>query len=165
MGARVIPTLTTERLTLTAPAMRHWPAFRDFYASERARLVGGPLDPGLAWFVFTGDLGHWHLHGFGFWAVEMDGEPVGHVGLWHPPHHAEREVGWSVWEGFEGRGVAHEAALAARDWARASLPAAPLVSYIAEGNTASERLARRLGARADGPAEHAEAVTVWRHPS
>ena len=160
----MIPTIETERLRLVAPTMAHWPAYRDFHASERSRSVGGPMGERWAFAAFGADVGHWALHGTGYWAVEMEGEPAGHVGVWHPPWHAEHEIAWTVWEGFEGRGVAFEAAGAAREWARAHDPRAPLVSYVAEGNDRSARLAERLGARPDGPAAHAPGVVVWRHP-
>lgn len=153
--------LTTERLRLVPMGPRHWPGLRDFYASERARFIGGPCEASRAWVIFAADVGHWTLHGFGWWGIEVDGQPAGQVGLWHPPHHEFLELGWTVLEPFEGRGIAREAALAARGWARANLPAQPLTSYIAHGNEGSERLARRLGAE---PWHRREGMTIWRHP-
>jgi RimJ/RimL family protein N-acetyltransferase len=52
-------------------------------------------------------------------------------------------------DGFEGRGIAQEAARAALDWTWAHTGLASLVSYIDPRNHRSIRLAERLGARRD----------------
>jgi RimJ/RimL family protein N-acetyltransferase len=56
----------------------------------------------------------------------------------------EPEMGWALYDGFEGQGYATEAATAARDWAKGRL--ASLVSYTHGSNARSVAVAERLGA-------------------
>ena len=51
-----------------------------------------------------------------------------------------------MFDGFEGRSYAFEAACAVREWAGRSLGLEPLISLIAPDNLRSMRLASRLGA-------------------
>lgn len=158
----MIPTLTTERLTLRAPTASDFEDYRAFYASERARHVGGPTDLEGAWKLFATDVGHWCLKGFGWWCVVEGDRPVGHVGVHHPPQRPEPELGWLVFE--EGKGYAREAAEAARTWWRETHADQPLVSYIHRENDASIRLAEHLGATPDPtPPPHFPAGITYRH--
>jgi RimJ/RimL family protein N-acetyltransferase len=72
-----------------------------------------------------------------------------------------------VLERAEGKGLAHEAALAVRGWAYGSRGLGALVSYIDPGNARSIRLAERLGARRDdeAPKPEGEVCVTYRHPS
>lgn len=91
-------------------------------------------------------------------------ECVGQVGINHGPLFPEKELGWFVYAGHEGRGYATEAALALRGWAFETLKLPSLVSYIAPGNTASIAVAERLGARLDRVAPRADPKDlVYRH--
>ncbi len=161
------PVLRTDRLVLRPPEAEDFAPFARFYTSGRGALVGGGEQAGTeaAWRSFAALSGHWWLHGYGWFIVlrRADGEVVGMTGLHHPPHHAEREIGWSLFTGT-GEGLATEAARAARDWGRDRLRPARLVSYIDADNAASQRVARRLGAATDGArADHDPACEVWRH--
>ncbi|WP_209313560.1 GNAT family N-acetyltransferase [Jannaschia formosa] len=162
-----ISVLTTERLTMRAPRLDDFEALAAFYASPRSRFVGGPLTRELAWRALAQEAGHWQLRGYGRWLVEAAGTPVGLVGLWFPEGFPERELGWDLFDGQEGKGYATEAARAARRHAYETLGWTTLISLIADGNAASEGVARRLGARPDGRFTHARfgAATVWRHPA
>ena len=161
-----IPTLRTERLVLRAPRPGDFEPFAAFYASERASMVGGPLDRAEAWRTLAGLVGHWHLRGFGRWAVMEDDAPVGIVGLHFPLGWPEPEVGWIVFDGAEGRGLAYEAALAARAHAYDTLGWRTAVSIVHPRNARSIALAERMGARRDGEFHHPRVgpVPVWRHP-
>jgi RimJ/RimL family protein N-acetyltransferase len=57
------------------------------------------------------------------------------------------ELGWILWDGYEGHGLASEAAAAVLRFAWGELGWMTLVSGIHEANTKSARLAERLGAR------------------
>ncbi|MBY3084498.1 N-acetyltransferase [Rhizobium laguerreae] len=108
----------------------------------------------------------WQLFGHGALTIELGetGECVGQVGINHGPLFPEKELGWFVYEPYEGRGYATEAALALRDWAFATLKLPSLVSYIAPGNAASVAVAERLGARLDPVAPRTDpADLVYRH--
>ena len=165
-AAGAIPAIRTERLTLRAPTLADWPAYAAFYAGERSALIGGPRAAGAAWTLFAADTGHWHLHGFGWWTIDDGAGAAGICGVHHPPDHGAAELGWSLWDRALSRSYATEAAAAARDWWRAHGPGGALVSYIDAGNTASQAVARRLGARTDGTrAAHDPACEIWVHPT
>lgn len=162
-----IPTLTTERLTLRAPAAADVAPYAAFYRTDAARYVGGPMPDWKVWRYLAEVVGHWTFRGFGRWIVtEGDGPAIGLVGLHHPLDWPEPEIGWMIWGGAEGRGVAHEAALAARRWAYATVGMDALVSCIDPANARSIALAERMGARRDGAFAHPAMGTlgVWRHP-
>lgn len=160
----LFPVLTTERLTMRPPQLADFETYAAFYASDRAEHIGGPLNLRSAWNLFLTDVGTWATFGFGFWMVEHEGQLVGQVGLHHPPHHAELELGWNLYAGSEGKGIAREAAEASREWARAHLPGQRLVSYIDRANTRSIALAERMGASDIGTAAHDDACGTWLHP-
>ena len=154
--------LTTERLVLRGPELADFDAFAAFYASDAARILGGPLDLAAAWRTFAADAGHWALKGFGWWTVLHDTKVVGSVGLHHPPQHADLEIGWNVYT--PGQGIGTEAARAALVWAASTLRPTRVVSYIDTGNAASIALAEKLGAaRAPEPAAHDPACAVYVH--
>ena len=161
-----IPTLITERLTMRAPCQDDFEAFAAFYASDRSRYVGGPEDRMSSWRRLAAMVGHWSLRGYGFWAVEEEGAVRGMVGLWYPEGWPEPEIGWELFEGAEGRGIAHEAALAARAHAHGPLGWTTAISTIHPENARSIALVERMGARRDGDFHHPKVGTVgiWRHP-
>lgn len=164
-----IPRLQTERLILREYRQDDFDAFAAFYETPRSRFIGGPLPRELAWRGLATHLGHWALRGFGFWAVEerATGTFCGHVGLWHPEGWPEPEVGWVLMGHAEGRGLALEAALAARDYAYQHLNWPTAISLIDPGNTRSLRLAQRMGCWHEGDFTHVRLgqMQIWRHPN
>ena len=163
-----IPELVTDRLRLCSPSLDHYEALCAFYASDRSRYVGGPMTAERTWRTLATEAGHWALMGFGRWAVEerWSGRFVGVVGLWHPEGFPERELGWDLMNGFEGKGYATEAGRAARDHAYGTLGWQTVISLVRPGNTGSARVAERLGARHDGDFVHEiyGEMQIWRHP-
>ncbi len=163
-----IPTLTTDRLTLRAPRLADFEPYAAYFASDRAELERGRRDRAGAWKEFSAVAGQWLLRGYGGFSIEdrATGDYFGEVGMFHEDSYPEPELGWMVVAAAEGRGIAHEAALAARRWAYRALGLTTLVSYIDAGNTRSIRLAERLGAfRDDGAARpESEDCLVYRHP-
>jgi RimJ/RimL family protein N-acetyltransferase len=161
------PRIETERLALRAHVMADFPPFAAFFASDAARHVGGPLSEARCWYGFASDVGAWELLGFGNWAIEekATGAFAGQVGLNYPPHFPEREIGWILMPGFEGRGYATEAARAARAFAYGTLGWTTAVSYIEPENARSIAVARRLGCEEDPEAARFDPVDlVFRHP-
>jgi RimJ/RimL family protein N-acetyltransferase len=164
------PVIETERLVLRGPLPSDWPVWRDFAQSPRAAFIGGPMDLGRAWRAFCHVVGMWAVRGFGSFVITAKGDPapLGMAGPWHPADWPEREIGWAVWSpAAEGKGLAFEAARAARDHAYRVLGWPTAVSYIAPGNTRSIRLAERLGARLDPTAaapQPEDGTLVYRHP-
>ena len=166
----MIPVLTTERLTLRAPGLRDFKATAAFLASERAAMIGGPLDRLGAWRALAGSLGHWELRGYGIWAVEetATGAFLGQVGMFDPEGWIAPEIGWWLAAPeHEGRGFAYEAALAARRYAFDIAGWREAFSVIHPDNLRSIRLAERLGARLDREqAIPGGAIRrVYRHPA
>ena len=100
-----------------------------------------------AWRAMAQHLGHWQLRGYGNWAAveKASGECVGRIGLWNPEGWPGLEVGWLLARSHWGRGLATEGGRAACDWAFATLGADRLISVIHPDNTASIRVAERLG--------------------
>jgi RimJ/RimL family protein N-acetyltransferase len=92
--------------------------------------------------------GHWVLHGVGMFVVEerSTGTFVGRVGPWFPPGWPAFEVGWGIASEFRGKGYALEAARAALDWSFATFELDEIIHTIDRENTASQAVARRLGA-------------------
>lgn len=163
-----IPTITTARLTLRAPRLSDFDAYAEFRTSDRARFVGGPNTQIQAWGQFIGLPGQWAIRGYGRWiAADRESDaPLGVVGLLYPVGWPEPEIAWSMFAAGEGRGLAHEAALAARDYAYATAGWTTAISLIDPTNTRSVALAERLGCRPDGDYQHEifGAMQIWRHP-
>jgi RimJ/RimL family protein N-acetyltransferase len=144
-----IPSIDTERLTLRAWRAGDFAIFERYYDDpDDARYVGGRKDREQAWRHLALQLGHWALKGFGYWAVDekASGAFVGCAGLWQSPGFPEMELGYWLLRDHRGKGYALEACLRCRQHAREALRAPSLVSYIHPDNTASRRLAERLGA-------------------
>jgi RimJ/RimL family protein N-acetyltransferase len=169
------PVLTTERLILRAPQAGDWPQWWAFARTDRARFIGGPMTEWVAWRALCHMTGHWVHRGFGTFVFALRDRPempLGSVGPWFPAGWPEREIGWTVWSpDAEGRGLAFEAATAARSHAYATLGWPGAVSYIDEGNDRSVALALRLGATLDPDAAAPDfpgddtPVRVYRHPA
>lgn len=145
------PTLHTARLTLRALTLADFPPLVALYASPRSIHIDGPQPAHQVWLGFAADVGQWVLKGYGTWAVDLTatGASVGQVGLNHPQDYPEPELGWLLYDGFEGQGYAFEAATAARAFAFDILGMPTLVSYIDPANQRSRHLAERLGAVID----------------
>ena len=135
-------------------------AFWAFYQSPRASMVDAPDNRTDHWYRFASEVGSWDLIGMGGWAIDVDGAFAGQVAVIHPPHFAETEIGWIVFDGFEGRGYAFEAAELALDYTRRHIKPASLVSYIDSANTRSIALAERLGATRDDAAPRHDAEDI-----
>ncbi|NOR62050.1 MAG: GNAT family N-acetyltransferase [Rhodobacteraceae bacterium] len=149
------PTLHTNRLTLEALSAQHTNALQAFYATERSTWVGGPSDKAGCAKLLKNAAKHWEEHGFGLFAISLNTETdaCGMTGVGDPEWFPEAELLWALWdEKFEGRGIATEAAIAARDFYYRSTGAKTVVSYIHPDNTASIAMAKRLGANVDNSA-------------
>lgn len=146
-----MPELRTERLVLRPPVASDFAAYFALMASPRAVYMGGPFDLKTAWGMFCNDAAQWQFFGHGCLMVDLGatGRTIGQVGINHGPLFPEKELGWLLYDGFEGKGYAHEAANAMRDWAFATLDVDSLVSYCDRANQRSIALAKRLGGRLD----------------
>lgn len=163
------PRLETDRLILRGPESGDAEPLMAFLLDqERAAGFGASDNRGDAWRWFALNVGHWHIHGYGYFTIEAkdSSRPAGICGIWNPEGWPEPEIGWVVFDGFEGRGLAHEAALCARRWAYSDLGFTTLTSNIVPGNTRSAALAQRLGAHLERRYTniHMGEEELWRHP-
>jgi RimJ/RimL family protein N-acetyltransferase len=148
------PQIETERLILRAPLAEDFAGWSDLMGDEEsARFIGGRQPPALAWRTFLTQVGAWEVQGFGMFSViaRDTGRWIGRVGPWRPLGWPGPEVGWGLVRSAWGRGYAYEAAVASIDWAFAHLRWSEVVHCIAPENTASIRLAERLGSVNRGP--------------
>ena len=163
----VVPVLTTDRLILRAPRVTDFDAYADIFMSDRAVHMDGPYDREGAWADFTQATAGWMLRGIGLWTLERrsDGVVVGFGFFWQEFGDPEPELGWVLTAEAEGNGYATEAAQAMLPHALAQFGPGGVVSYIDPPNTASARIAERLGARRDPIAEGAygDGCQIWRH--
>lgn len=161
-----IPTLRTERLVLRPPVTVDFEAYRLLMASPRSTGMGGPYDTRGAWGWFCHDVAQWELFGHGALMIDLAerGVCIGQVGINHGPLFPEKELGWLLYDGYEGHGYATEAAAALRDWAFAERGLTRLVSYFDPANLRSIRVAERLGAYPDPDAARPDPEdVVYRH--
>ena len=160
-----VPVIRTSRLILRAVRLEDFPGYASILCTDRGRFAGGPLSRADAWFGFAALSAGWVLHGHGGWAAAetATGDLLGFVLLGLEPGDVEIELGYLFLENAEGRGLATEAAAAARDWAFNTLGLETFVSYIASKNARSIALAERLGAVEDTPKDWPRGNVVYRH--
>jgi RimJ/RimL family protein N-acetyltransferase len=141
---------------------------------EVARFLNRPVDEAAIAAFHGVVVTHWERHGFGFFALEsrepqLRGRFLGFAGVAHPdffPALAARpELGWRLDRAAWGRGLATEAAGAARDDAFARLGLPELISIVHPENVRSRRVAAKLGMAVEGQVHNPvldRAVDVWR---
>ena len=158
-------TLHTQRLTLCMPTMPDFLAYAAFVTGPRTTFMGGPHDAATAWSWFCNDVAQWPLLNLGALIVCLGDRAIGTTGICHGPNFPEPELGWFLYDpADQGNGFMTEAAGALRDWGFGPRGLPTLVSYIHAANTASARLARRLGAELDAKAAPPAGLKtdVWR---
>ena len=151
-------TLETPRLVLRMLRQSDLDAYAEMCGDpEVMRFLGNgrPMNRADAWRSLAVMIGHWHLRGYGLWAVEekATGVLVGRVGFWEPEGWPAFEVGWTLRRAFWGRGFATEAARACLNHAFRRMGRQHIISLIRVGNLASVRVAERIGERLEGRME------------
>ena len=164
-----IPLLETERLVLRGPEAADFDHYAGFLMDpERAAGFGLEEDRPKAWRWFALNIGHWALHGYGYFTVILRESkiPCGIIGIWNPEGWPEPELGWALFDGYEGIGLAREGAERVRRWAYDDLELLTLTSNIVPGNNRSIALAERMGAKFERKyinARMGESM-IYRHP-
>ncbi|OED37794.1 hypothetical protein AB833_22465 [Chromatiales bacterium (ex Bugula neritina AB1)] len=141
--------IETARLKLRQWKNDDIDAYARYFADEKdSKYFGGSKNSDDAWRHVAMIIGHWHLKGFGYWAVDEkeSGDFVGCVGLWKSLNWPELELGYWIAREKQRRGYAKEAAEACITYAREVMKAESLVSYIDPNNQPSIGLAGVLGA-------------------
>ena len=145
--------LTTERLRLRTLRADDFEAFAHMHSdAETMRFLGGVASREEAWRKLAMLVGHWHLRGFGMWAVESlaTGELVGRVGFHQPEGWPDFELGWTIAREHWGKGYATEAARAALGYGFVKMNRLHVISLIHPQNVRSIAVARRLGESYEG---------------
>jgi len=149
------PTIVTERLRLRGHRVDDLPQCAAMWAEEGVtRFIGGkPLTEEETWLRMLRHVGHWSLLGFGYWVVEekANGRFLGEAGLAEfrreiePSIVGTPEAGWVFASASHGKGYASEAMRAILQWGHTRFGDDRTVCLIDTENTASLRLAARLG--------------------
>ncbi|HEX9548091.1 MAG TPA: GNAT family N-acetyltransferase [Acidimicrobiales bacterium] len=144
--------LETERLTLRQMNMDDVNALAAVLGDPEAmRYYRAPFtrDKVEEWIQWS--LKNYADFGYGLWAVVLKAsqECIGDCGLtWQRVGYSEErqlEVGWHIRRDLWNRGLATEAGLACRDYARDVIRQPHLISIIDPDNLASQAVARKLG--------------------
>lgn len=144
-------TLETSRLLLRLPTGADAGPFLDMHQNpDVIRYLQIPVPANeitAAWRNVAMMIGHWHLRGYGQWAVveKASGQLIGRVGLWNPEGWPGVELGWLIRRSHWGQGIATEAARAALDWAWANIDTDHVISLIQPENVPSMRVAAKVG--------------------
>ncbi|MFN7783897.1 MAG: GNAT family N-acetyltransferase [Lysobacterales bacterium] len=149
-----MPELLTARLQLRPPRAEDFEGWARLMADpEAARFIGGVQPRAAAWRGFLTMVGAWQIQGFGMFSVieRASGQWLGRIGPWQPEGWPGTEVGWGLLSEWQGRGYAHEAAVASIDWAFDQLGWSEVIHTIDPTNTPSQRLAHALGSCLRGP--------------
>lgn len=154
----MITALRTPRLILRRWQPSDEPAMADINrAPEVGRYLNRPVDEAAIAGFYGQMVAHWEQHGFGPWSLESTeaetaGRFIGFAGLAHVPPFlsaagSSPELGWRLAPWAWGRGLATEAARAARDDAFERLELPEVISIIHPLNAQSQRVAEKLGMR------------------
>ncbi len=150
----IAPTLTTDRLILTAMTMAHWEDYAAAWADpEMTAFIGGkPRTRTESWPKFVQGVGLWALFGYGYWTFTDRGTGafVGNGGYGRfergvPEIDGFPEAGWAFVPAAWGKGYATEAMTAILDWADSAVNAPETRCMIDPENAASLNVAKKLG--------------------
>ena len=149
--------LETERLILRMWREADFEAYARICADpEVMRYLGGkPYTRLEAWRHMAYLVGHWHLRGYGHWAVEEKASRrlIGRLGLQNPEGWPGFEIGWTLARESWGKGYATEGARRALEYAFTEMGRGHVISLIHPENRASIRVAERLGEKVEGKTE------------
>jgi len=156
-----MPTLQTDRLLLRMFRLEDVEAYAQMLADPEVQRYlgdGKPASRSEAWRHMAMLLGHWQLLGFGLWAVEerASGALIGRIGLFNPEGWPGVELGWMLRRESWGQGLATEGARAALAYAFTELHQSHIISMIRPANTASIRVAEKLGEQLEDRIEFRE---------
>ena len=170
------PLIETERLILRGFQRDDLDALASILGNPEVtkHLTGTPMSREDSFRRMMMAVGQWPLLGFGYWAVELKpvGQLVGQVGFadfkrdMTPDISGEPEMGWIMDPSVHGKGIAHEACVAALEWADASLEADAYPAIISLENIPSIKLAEKLGfERLPDGVYREEPIAVFRRPA
>ncbi len=154
MKSQIYVTLETERLTLRMWREDDFEDYARICADEEVmRYLGGKsFSRHEAWRHMAFLAGHWHLLGYGHWAVEekASGQLIGRIGFLNPEGWPGFEIGWTLGRESWGKGYAIEGARRALKYAFTEMNRDHVISLIDPDNKASIKVAERLGEKLEG---------------
>jgi RimJ/RimL family protein N-acetyltransferase len=149
--------LETDRLILRMWREEDFAAYARICADPLVmRYLGGkPYTRLEAWRHMAYIVGHWQLRGYGHWAVEekASGLMIGRLGLQNPEGWPGFEIGWALARECWGKGYATEGARTVLEHAFTEMKSEHVISLIHPENTASIRVAEKLGEKVEGQTE------------
>jgi RimJ/RimL family protein N-acetyltransferase len=140
----------TQRLILRPPRAEDFDAWAELAAdTETMRHLGGVQSRPVAWRSFLFVVGGWQIQGFSPFSVieKKTGRWIGRVGPLMPEGWPGTEIGWTFARQAWGNGYAVESAIAATEWAFDRLGWKEVIHCIDPDNSASRKVAERLGSR------------------
>lgn len=145
-----IPTLETDRLRLRAFVQEDLDPFSEMLADpavvKDATYSGQTMSRAQAWNWLCLMLGHWHLRGFGIWAVEEkdSGLFLGRIGLQFLDWFDDVELVWMLAQHAWGKGYGTEGVRAVVEYAFEVQRLPAVTAVIKIDNQPSRKLAERL---------------------
>lgn len=133
---------------MRAPEKSDFSVYREFYGDAAAsKFYGGPKSESESWDKLAGDLGHWHLRGYGLWALrtKTDNQTVGACGLVWPHGWQRPELTWWIASNARRKGFAREASVAAIRFGYQQLKWDLVQTYMKDENEAARALVLSLG--------------------
>ena len=152
---REAPRIETKRLILRAFCAEDLEPLAAIWADDDVvRYIGGQkLSREDTWRRSLAACGQWPYVGFGYWIADLksDGSVAGQLGFadfkreMEPSLEGEPELGYVFGSSVHGQGIGFEACSAVLDWAEENLGVPSYPAIISPENTASIRLAEKLG--------------------
>ena len=149
------PHIQTDRLFLRAHTLQDFDALHAMWSEPAVyrHIIGRPSTREEAWNRLLRYAGHWALLDYGYWVLEerTTGAYVGEIGFadYHrdidPPLNDRHEMGWALKTAIHGKGYATEALQAIAAWGDSHFAGKETSAMIAPENTASIRLAEKIG--------------------
>ncbi len=150
-----IERIETHRLILRGHTLEDFEALHTMWTEPAVyrHFTGRPSTREESWSRLLRYSGHWTLFGYGYWVVEERATAafVGEMGFanYHrdidPPFDGRPELGWILKTSTHGKGYATEALTAIAAWGDAHFDRKETACMIAPENTASIRVAEKIG--------------------
>jgi RimJ/RimL family protein N-acetyltransferase len=166
------PTLESPRLRLRPLRVEDFDLMHALTVAPEARtFLGGEPSREESYKRLLTSIASWHLFGYGTFAVteRETSAYVGNCGLFRlerdldPPFAGEPEAGWVVAPHCWGRGYAGEAMRTVLAWFDGAIGIRRTVCMISPGNSASERVAAKLGYETIGLSRYKGGEEVMRY--
>ena len=170
LGIMTVPRrIETLRLVLREFVHEDWSALHEHYSDPECTkfTFRRALSEGESWRAMASMVGHWHLRGYGPYAIEKKdtGVVLGAAGLWYPNDWPEPEIKWALNRKHWGMGFASEAVRGVQAMALLHAPNLQPISFIHIENAPSIKLATAVGANLEKVVEFRGGEwCIYRHP-